>query len=335
MRWAASNAARPLAAAFAVGWLAAALPADAATPAERCANAIQSLESDAAGQDHALIESDGAALINAYGCPAGDKQHALRAASRRLTELALTASRAGAPIEETYGRLVAARRVAATWQALIALGDALTASHDYAAATQAYQSAMNDMDDTHADEPGAPEQRMAWARQRANETQMLAPNEQAPPTRGGDLGGLDRDFAGPADRGIKVTPRFLPVTFEFNRAEMTPAGREVAERWAETVRTAKPGSIAVIGHADPRGSDARNDTLSVERAKTLSSFLKANGFPGEIVAYGLGRRCPVRFTADAPYSPEEQLQIMRRVEIVPGTQLPEGYCNGQAAVRAR
>nr|WP_294504673.1 OmpA family protein [uncultured Rhodopila sp.] len=324
------------AAALAGGWLLTGCTvAVAQTATERCEAAIRTLNADSAGSGRAAIEKDATALIKAYGCDAGDKQVALRAASRRLTELALADSKTGASRDETLARLATARRAAQTWQTLVALADLSAAARDFAVATQTYQAALNDMAEPHGGEPPVPADRRAWAYQRANETQMLAPDQQAPPTRDRTPGGLDQVFNQPSgERGIEVHPRFLPVTFEFDSADMTQQGRTVAERWAETIRGATINGIVVVGHADPRGTDARNDELSARRAETLATFLEANGFAGRIVAVGMGRRCPVQFSTAASYTRDEQFQIMRRVEVMPGSMLPAEYCHGQVATRS-
>jgi outer membrane protein OmpA-like peptidoglycan-associated protein len=307
----------------------------AQTAAERCEAAIRALDAYTAGSDRVAIEADATALIKAYGCDPDAKHAALRAASRRLTELALAGSTAGASGDETLARLTAARRISQTWQTLVALADLLTAAHDFATATQAYQAALNDMAEPQGGEPPVPADRRAWAYQRANETQMLAPDEQAPRTRAGTPGGLDQIFdRQSADRGIRLWPRYLPVTFQSDSADITPQGRVVAERWVEAIRSSGVTSILVVGHADPRGTDARNDELSARRATTLAMFLRANGFAGQIVAAGMGRRCPVEFSSADGYTQDQQFQIMRRVEVMPGARLPAEYCHGQVAVTA-
>jgi hypothetical protein len=51
-------------------------------------------------------------------------------------------------------------------------------------------------------------------------------------------------------------------------------------RW-DSLRAGTFSDLLLVGHTDPRGSDARNDALSVRRAEVLA-FLRASGFNGTI-----------------------------------------------------
>jgi len=161
------------------------------TNAERCVDAADRLTAAIDGQDRAGIETAATALINLPGCDDGVRRRLRRLASRTLTTMAVAVPSATATPDETLARLRVARRIGQVWETLLAMADIQSARRDYKAATQLYQAALNDMAERYPDETAAPAERYAFAWQRANETQMLAPDEIAPPKRDGMPGGLD------------------------------------------------------------------------------------------------------------------------------------------------
>jgi outer membrane protein OmpA-like peptidoglycan-associated protein len=69
--------------------------------------------------------------------------------------------------------------------------------------------------------------------------------------------------------------------------------------------------VRIVGHTDSTGSDAINDPLSLERARTVSNYLQDRGVPASrLEIAGRGSREPV---ADNT-TPEGRAQN-RRVEI--------------------
>ena len=57
--------------------------------------------------------------------------------------------------------------------------------------------------------------------------------------------------------------------------------------------------LCVDGHTDTVGDAARNEALSLERAKAIASWFDRAGFPGDIYYSGLGERDPAVVTADS------------------------------------
>lgn len=307
------------------------------TNAQRCAAAAERLAGALDLGDRAAIETHAMGLITLPGCDDGVRLRLRRRASRVLTALAVGEPKAGTSLDgtsldETVARLRVARRIAQVWETLIEMANLEAARRDYKAATQFYQAALNDMAERYPGEPEAPRDRQVFAYQRANETQMLAPEEFAAAKRDGMAGGLDIALESSGSRAIMAT-RFLPITFLTASAEMTGQGRAIAERWWEGVRAGAPSDLLILGHADQRGTDAYNNQLSRERADSLARFLRSHGFTGRIAIRGFGKQCPVRLSSGAAYSDEEKLRINRRVEVVRGSELPEGYCS--SAVLAR
>jgi outer membrane protein OmpA-like peptidoglycan-associated protein len=77
------------------------------------------------------------------------------------------------------------------------------------------------------------------------------------------------------------TPCFDPVTLMFAGGSAVPlAGADAGiERLRDWLDHHADGRLLVEGHADSRGSEARNIALSFARAKSVASILARNGIP--------------------------------------------------------
>src|SRR5215472_11917257 len=62
------------------------------------------------------------------------------------------------------------------------------------------------------------------------------------------------------------------VFFDWDRANVTPEGRQIIEAAAATYK-AGPGPVQVTGHTDTSGSPAFNQKLSVRRAQNVGTVL--------------------------------------------------------------
>ncbi|MGX1173375.1 OmpA family protein [Pseudomonas sp. R151218B TE3479] len=86
------------------------------------------------------------------------------------------------------------------------------------------------------------------------------------------------------------------VHFEFNKATLTPADRDVlstvATRLKQETSTAQ---LRVTGHTDSVGSDAYNQKLSEKRANSVVQYLVENGVPRAsfVSVSGAGESQPV------------------------------------------
>jgi len=310
--------------------LSAPVPAAAETAAERCVAALHRLDTAIAARDRSAIEAAGNAAIILPGCDDGERGRLRRLASLTLTDLA-NAARPTATPADYLARLIAARRIGQVWETLLALADLQFAAGKYGDASLAYQEAFTAMNEAYPDEPKPPRATVAWTYQRAAETQMLVP-EIAPPKRDGSPGGVDAVLLPGGSRNLDVVARPLPVTFEIDSAEMTADGKVFAAQWWDSLRAGTFTDLLLVGHTDPRGSDAHNDPLSVRRAEALAQFLKASGFTGTVRTLGFGKRCPMIFSSGATYTQDQQWQILRRVEVIAEKDLPAGLCTGQTPV---
>ncbi len=115
------------------------------------------------------------------------------------------------------------------------------------------------------------------------------------------------------NRGVTVN---LPsVNFEFDRADLTPEGRDRVNQIASIVNREAPNRrISVEGHASKESAaqEAYNQRLSERRAETVADSLVRDGLPSnQISSRGLGTRSPV-----ASNDTEQGRRQNRRVEVV-------------------
>ena len=126
------------------------------------------------------------------------------------------------------------------------------------------------------------------------------------------------------------------VLFEFNRAELRPAGQQKLDEIAERLKGANVMQIAAIGHADRIGSDQYNQDLSEKRAEAVRQYLVQKGVDqGKIRSEGRGEKEPITGNQCRGNTPNQKLisclQADRRVDIevrgerqVAGTGSPAG-----------
>src|SRR6185369_12916782 len=125
----------------------------------------------------------------------------------------------------------------------------------------------------------------------------------------------------PVDNGQAILVN-LPegVTFDVGSYSLKPEFRATLDKVADSL-------IDVYGHTDSTGSDAYNQTLSENRARTVANYLQMQGVsPARIRSQGYGETMPV-----ADNATEEGRRKNRRVEIkiVPVTQDDVARARGQ------
>jgi outer membrane protein OmpA-like peptidoglycan-associated protein len=294
-----------------------------------CEQALQSLEQAIATRDRTLLEQKGFDIGGLPGCDPDEVRAKRRQAARILAEVAQTAAQAGASSEEIQRRYVNARRVASVEPVLRGMAELAYAQKNWTEAARDYSDLLMALQDPEPDDPPTPAGSRVMAFQRASETQMLAPLGTAGSriARDGTPSGLDAVLIPNGSRSLGIRQRMLPVTFEFDSAEMTRDGKTYFESWWNAVRGGVSNTLVLAGHTDPRGTDARNEVLALNRAAAMATFLQQHGFAGRLLVVGFGRRCPVELSAGSTYSLEDQFQIFRRVEVI-ADELPPAYCGG-------
>jgi outer membrane protein OmpA-like peptidoglycan-associated protein len=84
------------------------------------------------------------------------------------------------------------------------------------------------------------------------------------------------------------------VTFQTGRATLTPEARIVLKDIAEQLVENPQYRVQISGHTDNTGRRATNLRLSIARARTVETFLEANGVPRpQVTSKGFGPDVPI------------------------------------------
>ena len=106
-----------------------------------------------------------------------------------------------------------------------------------------------------------------------------------------------------------------PITFIYDEANFTDAGRAQAAVFAAFLKERHVATATLTGHADERGSELYNIRLSQERLDAVVRYLREAGFSGKLVLIPMGKREPFA-GAERRHLPEvEAFALDRRVEL--------------------
>ena len=102
------------------------------------------------------------------------------------------------------------------------------------------------------------------------------------------------------------------ILFASNKAELSATAKNSLAQFATVLNNNKDCDIAIIGHTDNTGSDAINQPLSVNRAKSVNNYLMSCGVSAAQIksVEGQGSSNPV-----ASNETKEGRQQNRRVEV--------------------
>lgn len=101
------------------------------------------------------------------------------------------------------------------------------------------------------------------------------------------------------------------VTFDFNSTAINPQFRSTLDQIAQSLQQYPNSLVDVYGHTDSTGSDAYNQTLSENRARSVGNYLSMRGVSAaRLRTMGFGETQPV-----ATNDTEEGRARNRRVEI--------------------
>ncbi len=102
------------------------------------------------------------------------------------------------------------------------------------------------------------------------------------------------------------------VLFATGKYDLLPIARQKLDEVAKALMEQSFKTITIEGHTDSRGSPTKNETLSLNRAESVRTYLVSRGLPSDKVkATGLGSSRPVADNESA-----EGRANNRRVEIV-------------------
>jgi outer membrane protein OmpA-like peptidoglycan-associated protein len=125
--------------------------------------------------------------------------------------------------------------------------------------------------------------------------------------------GTGVDVTRTADNQLKLN---VPsdISFDTGRADIKPDLRSVLDSFANGLRDDPTTRIRIIGHTDSTGSDAINDPLSLQRARSVGSYLADRGIdPGRIEAIGRGEHEPIADnSSDAGRAKNRRVEILLR-----------------------
>lgn len=103
------------------------------------------------------------------------------------------------------------------------------------------------------------------------------------------------------------------ILFATNKADLNSAAKSSLNQFAANVLTVNPDmDVAILGHTDNTGTDAINNPLSLQRAQSVSNYLKSQGVTAKQLKTieGMGSTQPV-----ADNSTADGRQQNRRVEV--------------------
>ena len=110
--------------------------------------------------------------------------------------------------------------------------------------------------------------------------------------------------------GIKITFD-SGLLFGFDQASLTSTSQGNLQNLAETLKKYEDTNILIEGHTDSKGTDEYNQTLSEQRANSVSSYLTGLGVStGRISDVGYGESMPI-----ATNDTEAGRSSNRRVEV--------------------
>jgi len=116
------------------------------------------------------------------------------------------------------------------------------------------------------------------------------------------------------ERALTTEGNVYLVFFAWDQADLTPVTMAVLDQVAADYASGRPSRVMLTGHADRSGSDAYNDGLSEQRARSVARALVARGVPERALdVQWFGERQPRIPTEDGVREPQN-----RRVEIVFG-----------------
>jgi outer membrane protein OmpA-like peptidoglycan-associated protein len=112
------------------------------------------------------------------------------------------------------------------------------------------------------------------------------------------------------------------VTFDTSSYAIKPTFAPILDQVAQTLAQSPEVIAQVVGHTDSTGSDAYNQTLSVNRAQSVANYLGTHGVaPQRLSAEGRGSSQPVADNnTEAGRAQNRRVEIYLRATAQPGQQ---------------
>lgn len=113
-------------------------------------------------------------------------------------------------------------------------------------------------------------------------------------------------------QGNNLVIRLKKVNFASGRSDLPETSLSLLAKVSDVAKSLNPTLILVEGHTDSVGSAAENKTISEQRANSVASYLKSNGFTDtKVEAEGLGFKKPI-----ATNKSKEGRAQNRRVDVI-------------------
>jgi len=285
-------------------WLAAVAPAVAASCADFDRNVRAAESVGDADKAVALFSQAETARV----CSGGELRHIGRNAALAFYRKAYVGSLSEAEQETLLRRGLTLGR---PWRLTASVADLEQAQGNYEAAANLYQEALDDLRDEAANPKPPPQEVIASLVKKAEEARLLSPVY----VRRVDRAGAPSGLSCPVFRGFEAKKTALPLEFIFRETAFTAKGQAAANDMFDYLTRQGSPDVHLVGHTDPRGSDAYNQEFSERRAEAVAAFLKSKGYKGKITTSGSGET--ERFQPDDPgrYTEEQLFQLDRRVEL--------------------
>lgn len=104
----------------------------------------------------------------------------------------------------------------------------------------------------------------------------------------------------PKPQPPKVLTLNADANFDFDKADLKPAGKANLDQFMASLAGSKVSGITVVGHTDSVGTDAYNQKLSERRAASVGNYLVSKGVPAAAIqASGRGESEPVASNSTA------------------------------------
>ncbi len=231
----------------------------------------------------------------------------------QLTKEIEAAMEGGATAISQKSKLEATLQYNRLWQVLAMLGDVEAESKNAEAASQRFQESLEVIANENLTRSPPPQDVIRSLFKKA-ETQRLLSTSYVPAPR--NRAGVPTGLGAHGVRGFVPTARAVPITFRVDSVEFDEKGQAAAIDLAFQLKARNSPDITLVGHTDPRGTNAYNRTLSQRRAETVRAFLLQQNYSGKIETSGRGEE--ERFQPDdvSRYSDEQRFQMDRRVELI-------------------
>lgn len=276
----------------------------AATPARAdCAALDAEIRSALEGRDVARFDGLYGRMVADVTCDAGYRDRVGRLMARMVQAASPRPDRATLEKALAYGR---------PWQVTAALADIGYDEQRWADAVRLYEEAIDDIRDVAANPKAPPRDVEERIVKRALQARALAPSYVQTRQFRGRKSGL----ASPHFRNFSAVAVPVPVQFDYNSSALTPNGAFAVEDIYAYLQENPHRGLRIVGHTDPRGSDAYNLRLSADRARTVANYLVELGYPFPIEVFGRGESEPFQPDDAGKYTDDELYAFDRRVEYV-------------------